>query len=300
MAASLEVEFEPALVEEAVLAAVRSRREEGRFLRERDRVYEIGDPEAREPAFMALYVRWFERLALDRPFRRAFAERPEVTAGCGRCLVARALVARDESAELFVAPPALPTLLLRCRPEMLSAPERALTVLRHELCHIADMLDPEFGYEPHLTGGGLGSPHDLLGRDRYRTLWDTFIDGRLTRLGRAPATARAERLHDFRLAFPELHDGAEAAFERFFGGPRCTHADLLAFARGVRDGAPPAQCALCGGPTRALAPAPAPLPPEVLAAIGEDFPWWSPAAGLCSRCGELYVARASATPPGRC
>lgn len=297
---ALEPEYEAALVEAAVLLRVTGRPDEGPFRRERNPLYEIGDAEARDAAFAALHGRWFEHSALDQPLRLALREQPIIAARCGRCIVARAVVPRDESAELLVTPVAPPTLFVRLRPETLSASDRALAVLRHELFHVADMLDPEFGYQPRLTSSGAGSPRDLLVRNRYRALWDALIDGRLARLGRASTTTRAERLNDVRQAFPELDDGAEAAFERFFGGPSCTHADLVAFATGGLDGALHQDCKLCGLPAGGLEPAPELLPPDVLAAIGDDFPWWSPAVGLCSRCRELYAARATApTPAGR-
>lgn len=226
-----DVEYEARLVEAAVLAALSSGADGRSFRAERDPLYEIPDAEAREAAFKTFHARWFVRLHLDRPFRETLAERPEIAARCGRCLVARAAAARDESADLLVAPDRHPTVLIQVTPETVAAPARLRPLLRHHLLHVGDMLDPGFGYEPRLGAPPRGDGQDHLLRDRYRVLWDTWVDGRLRRLGHAPPSVRAERLRDFARAFPELEGETPAAFERFFGAPECTHAELLRFAQ---------------------------------------------------------------------
>jgi hypothetical protein len=222
----MPIDYEPALVEAAVLATGGDGRA---FHDARDPLYGIADAEARERAFVALHARWFQRLGLDRSLTGALAERPEVGAACARCVVGRAGGAAAEAADLLVAPPARPTLLVRCTPERLAVPERALAFLRHELLHVADMLDPDFGYEPRLPAGSGRRPDARLA-DRYRVLWDAYVDGRLVAGARALASLRVERLREFRSAFPELGDEAPAAFREFFDARRRTHAELVAFA----------------------------------------------------------------------
>jgi hypothetical protein len=290
----LDPEFDPRLVEAAVLAAIRGHGSAGQFHAERDTLYEVVDLEPREAAFEALHARWFRRLGLDQPLQAALAEQPGIAARCGRWLVLPARSRRDEMADLLVGSDVRPTLLLQVTPEMVATPERLWPLLRRELRHVADMLDPAFGYEATLPPGGGGSARERVVRDSYRVLWNAWVDGRLVRLGRLPATARAERLADFARAFPHLGTGAEAAFDRFFDAPQLTHAALVAFAAGGPEGARPTRCRICDLPTCALEPAPETLPGEVLAAIGRDFPWWRPADGLCRRCAELYMARAPA------
>ena len=290
---SLDVEYESRLVEAAVLAALSGRAHAPTFWLERERCYRIDDAEAREAAFVALHPRWFERLGLARALRVALDEQPLITAACQRCVVGLAQGAGDEWADLLVASAAGPVVFLRLRPETLGTPERLLALLRHELLHIADMLDPAFGYEPRPTGAP-GSLGDRAVGDRYRVLWDAFVDGRLARRGHVPSSVRAERLREFARAFPALGEGTEAAFARFFDAPHCTHAELVAFARG----AGPARivCPLCGLPTVELEPAPARLTQEAREAIAGDFPDWTPAAGVCRRCAELYAARLITRP----
>jgi hypothetical protein len=238
--AAFSVGWERPLVEAVVLAAVRGRPEEARFLGERERQYEIADPEAREEAFAALHRAWFERLGLDQPLASALAECPGIAGRCGRGIVARAFASADEAADLLVAPPAPPTVLVRVRAATVCVPERFLRLLRPELLHVADMLDPAFGYEPRLPPAEDGLDRGRALADRYRVLWDAFVDGRLLRAGRAPASVRAERRADFARAFGELGAETDAVFARFFSATDLTHVDLVAFARGA-GGARPAE-----------------------------------------------------------
>ena len=301
------LEYEPALVEEAILQVLRGHREERAFRRDRDRLYEVPDPEAREGAFRDLHAAWFERLGLGRPIVQAVHEQPAIAAATRGCRIAAARSRQEEGAELFVRPPG-PGLVerdrrwvvVRLRPEALGPADRLLQFLRHELLHIADMLDPGFGYEPRLRQPAADPVPERLLQDRYRVLWDATIDGRLARLGLAPPSVRAERLRDFARAFPMLAARTEEAFSRFFDGAACTHADLVAFAADLggalgtqAEGPHPGErCPLCRFPTHAFEPDPSKLPPQVLDRVRADFPAWDPAQSLCQQCAELYRARA--------
>ncbi|HEU5395292.1 MAG TPA: hypothetical protein VFV36_10900 [Candidatus Methylomirabilis sp.] len=300
------LEYETALVEEAVLRALRGHREEGAFRRERDRLYGNPDPEAREAAFKGLHAAWFERLGLGRPIAQAFHEQPSVGAATRGCRIAVARSRQEEGAELFVRPsgPGLGDrdrrwVVIRLRPEALGSAGALLQFLRHEFLHIADMLDPRFGYEPSLRREGAELTPERLLRDRYRVLWDATIDGRLACLGLAPPSVRAARFHDFVRTFPRLGARAEEAFSRFFEGATRAHADLVAFAADPGGGLatraegphPGERCPLCRFPTHAFAAAPAGLPAGVLDRIRTDFPAWDPDWGLCQHCADLYRAR---------
>ena len=288
---ALEPEWDPRLVEAAVLAAMHGSADEPAFRAERDALYEIAEAEDREAAFAALHARWFERLVLDRPLREALAMWPEIAASCARCLVTRAPGGRDEGGDLLVAPTTRPILSVRLSVETVATPERLRLLLRRELLHVADMLTPRFGYEPALPEHVAGGARERAVRDHYRILWNAYVDGRLVRAGLVLTVARGERFREFACAFFQLGDGLEAVFERFFDAPELTHADLLGFAAGDVAGAPLARCGLCDMSTRAFEPAPERLPREVVATIVGDFPSWRPADGLCGRCAELYTSR---------
>jgi hypothetical protein len=310
------MEWEPRLVEEAVLAALPGRREATDFRRERDRLYEIRDPEARETAFRDLHGTWFERLDLGRPLLRAVEEQASIAAATCVCRVASARSRKEEGAELFVGPVAAGEsprarrwVVIRLRPEAFGAPDHLLRFLRHELFHIADMLDPRFAYEPGLPPAPAGPAHEALQRERYRVLWDAAIDGRLARLGRAPASVRADRLEEFRRTFPMLDPHTDEAFRRFFDGHGHTHALFVAVATGPdgladhgMSGPRPQtsgprvgeRCPICRFPTHAFEADPERLPPDVVARIRADFPVWDAAQGLCRQCADLYRTRAGA------
>lgn len=304
MPLGLPIDYEPRFVDEAVLQAARVRPEGRLFYRERERVYGIADPEARGRAFDALGAAWYERFGLGRPLVAALAAEPLLAGGVGRVAVGRPPHRRDAGAELLVRPggagrPAPSDRLLRLLlpPELLLAPERLAPLLARELAHVVDMLDPRFGYVPHLPVSA-GGPAERLLRDRYRVVWDTTIDGRLVRAGRLPREAKAARREEFVRTFAALGPGAERAFTRFFLDPAPTHAAILEFV--AAGGRAPRTCALCGCPT--LDPE-TELAPAALAAILADVPTWRPADGCCRQCADLYRAaplsrRAAAALPG--
>lgn len=292
----MEIEYEPRFLEEAVLRAAALRPEGRLFRRERERVYRVGDPEARGRAFDELNLAWCERLGLSRPLVHALAEQPLVTAGVARCAVGRPPHPRDAGAELLVratepgAAAASGRLLrLLVAPELLLSPEALVPWLRRELLHAADMLEPRFGYVPHLSVTAGGPGHDHLARERYRVVWDATVDGRLLRAGRLPRETRAARRAEFLRAFALLGAVAEDAFLRFFLDPEPTHAAIAAFVAAA--GRASDACALCGFTSADLETAPAELPAAVLSEIARDAPGWRPADGLCRQCADLYRAR---------
>jgi len=294
------LEYAPELLEAALLHALQGSPEASAFHQQRDPLYEIADPEAREASFRALHTAWFVRLRLGQVIEQALQEYPLIVQQVQGCKVLRARSARDEGAELFVAA-ARRWVVLRLRPERLATPECLLTFLRHELLHIVDMLDPAFGYQPVLSPSADEPGHVHILRERYRVLWDTSIDGRLVRLGLAPPACRAHRFREFAQTFPMLGDRSAEAFARFFEGAAVTHAELVQGAcapdamLGHLSGLPHRgeRCPPCRFPTHAFEPEPIQLGSAVLQRIGVDFPSWEPGQGMCQQCAEMYRARAS-------
>jgi len=316
------IEWDPCLVEEAVLRFAETRHVPG-FRGQRNRLYEIQDPEQREAAFRQFHSDWFERLDLGKGIWQALREQPLIPMRTRTCIVVHARGSRDEGADLFVSPDGKGTgqtegrtVAIRLDPQRMLEEERLLAFLRHELFHIADMLDPGFGYEPRLPTGELGPTHERLLQDRYRVLWDIYIDGRLVRKNWAPSSVRDRRLQEFTKTFPMLADRIEEAFSRFFYGTSLTHAGLVSFAinPALLSPASPClplclspslkeahhagtRCPLCGFPTYAFEQQPDRLPSELVARIRTDFPAWSPTLGLCQQCADLYRARSQSLAP---
>lgn len=301
----LRVDYDARLVEEAVMRSLHGKPEEEPFREERDCLYEVEDPDGRELLFRKLHASWFLRLGLDRPIQEALDELPRLKTAVGRCAVTLAVSKKDEGADLFVAPAgdgrdeiARRSVGIQVRPESLLEPDRLLGFLRHELLHVDDMLNPDFGYEPFLPRCEIGPTHDRLLQDRYRTLWDATIDGRLLKAGLASDTVRERRLLDFARAFPMFGERTPEAFGRFFEDAAHTHAGLVTFAQDAEGfpgpdetGQQGSRCPVCRFPTYDFEQAPERLPADVIARVREDFPDWHPSRGICSQCVELYRTR---------
>lgn len=301
-------QYDVRLVEEAVLLRIAGHPEEVRFRRLRNRVYEVTEAEEREKRFDRLHSAWFRRLGLGRPVESVFDEQPLLLREARFCCVVAAVSSRDESADLHnlrssqseSRMSADKMILVKVKPSTLLDSSKVQTLFRHELMHIADMLDPDFGYEPFLPNSEAGPVCDNLIRERYRVLWDASIDGRLERQGRATKDVREKRLAEFMRTFSMCGPSGQEAFLRFFESSSQTHRDLIAFAEdpdgriepcGAAAASPGTQrCPLCHfpGPNSATATN---LADWVVEEIAVDFPHWRPEHGLCGQCADLYRAR---------
>jgi len=305
MSPTATIQYDPRFVEEAVFHAPIDRYLSVELQEARNRIYEVADPDKRDDLFNGLNRSWFVRLGLGRPVDQALREQPIICEKVKNCFIVRATRAKEEGAELFVSQDAPRTnmehrtLRVLLRPESLFDSGPLTAFLRHELFHIADMLDPAFGYEPTLPKTEGGPTYDTLVTSRYRALWDTTINGRMGRRGWSDVSVRDQQFSDFVHAFPMLQDRLEELFSRFFDGEQPKHADLVRFAFDPRRAAgtpqrlaaPGTHCPLCRFPTHAFAAEPTDLGADVLAAINEDFPKWSPSLGLCTQCADIYRAR---------
>lgn len=304
----MKLGYQPALVEEAVFLALLRHPEAERFERERVRLYELKDSQARDLAFQDFHWKWFSDLGLGHPIENAASEQPLLESSVKDCLVARAPGRREEGAELFVSQDEKlsaeerRTVSIFLRPESLLDPAALLTFLRHELTHITDMLDPAFGYEPALPPAEGGPTHDRLLKERYRSLWDATIDGRMARRGWEAAQLRSERFEEFRSLFPMFGEESESLFSRFFDHEPHSHAELVAFIldpralTGVSEAPHPGgRCPLCGFPTYTFELVPESLAANVIDQIVREFPRWRPSHGLCRQCADLYRARELST-----
>ncbi len=294
--------FAPDLVEEAVLLAERTiMPDASTFRRERNRIYQMADEGERENSFHALHFRYFADLGLYAAVKQALDEHVDVTSRVDMCHVARALTRQDESADLVdelhcrEGAVGAPVLLVQLLPTTVVKPAHVVQMLlHHELMHVADILNPAFGYERHLPRSGDGPSGDTMLQDRYRVLWDTTIDGRLVRRGQASAGAREARWRAFAATFGMLGDRCPGAFERWFNEARPTHAEILAFAKpasGAVDQPDPGRCPLCRFPTASLDSRITSLSDGVIETIRSDRPEWRREHGICPQCLDLYEAR---------
>lgn len=301
----LKVEFEPSLAEEVVLRAIEAQPlpERAAFRRERNDLYRVADQELREVLFRELHGRWFRVLDLGVRIIQVLGEFPILCHGAQRCLVLPARNREEEGADVVreglqrtCANERRPHIVIRIRSASLLNEETLLPLLRRELGHVADMLDPDFGYHPELPPMDRTPSLDNLLCARYRVLWDTSIDGRLVAKGFLPAEVENLRRREFVATFPMLKDGVDSAFSRFFHLQRPCHRDLLEFAQNPRGGSVPGHrteraagpCPLCGFPSTSFYAWGAELPREVVLLIQADFPAWSTESGLCVQCADMY------------
>ena len=275
-----------------------------RFNREREKLYDILDPDERNTAFFRLHLDWFREWGLERRLTEPLKEFPLMPESLNILAFRKSRGRNDEGTELYVNEAHERSGVVAMRPERLVQDPRLGAFLRHELTHLHDMVDPAFGYLPELPDSGPFLNQQRLARERYRMLWDVSIDGRLSQSGREALATRDQRWSEFAGAFAFWPENQQReVFDALWTDPAPTHSALVEWvsdprqlqaASGPRPGAP---CPLCGFPTFAWATA-ASLTDHAVIAIHADFPHWTPEQGACARCHEIYrVKRAQAALP---
>ncbi len=290
------LEFDPRLMEDAVQLHISGHTQEAEFHQERERIYDIRDEEMRDKRFGEFHQQWFVRLDLAHAVERALDDYPLLKRDTRSCRVMFAVFSKQEGADLYGDSPA--TIVIKLRPCNLLDTSRLLAFLHHEFMHLHDILDPCFAYQLELPQSEVGPTYDNLIRERYRVLWDTWIDGRLFRQGRASAEVKQRRLAEFKATFSMLGEGWEAKFSQWFDRPIQRHEDLLAFAlnpesehlqnspQQIQTG----RCPLCRFPSFDLQDGRG-LDSQTVQEIVADFPDWTSDQGLCRQCSDLYQAR---------
>ena len=302
---SYKIEYQPQLVEETVLRAIAGHKDERRFRCERDAIYALQDDEAREQAFQTLHQSWFERLALSEPLRQVLAYWPILHECTSRCLVLKAPTKKERGAELFVAPEEaeqggreVKSVVVQLTPELMLKSDHLLDFLRRELLHVVDMLDPGFGYTPHLPKSKIGPTYDRLLQERYRILWALSIDGRLRQKGFLPLHVKEQQWTTFANTFQGNVHELKSAFNYFFAHAAPKHQELLAFCRSPEnwlDGPSAASrakgmCPLCHFPSYHLMDA-ATLSSDIRHKIAMAHPHWHVGQRICPQCADLYELR---------
>jgi hypothetical protein len=284
-------------MQEAVLVTIETRPLEARqrFREKRNRVYEIDDSDDRQLRFEQLHGQWFVDLGLAQPLQQALREQATVADGVSRVLVVPVTGRKEEFADLAQPPGSQepPRLLIRLQASTLVDRVLLLSWLRRELLHVADLLDPEFGFTGTFAIEGRERALEKLHQQRYRVLWETSVGGRLVALGWSGSDTKETAQKRFRRVFGSPGASCDAQFDRFFHGPRPTHSELVDFAidpavetdRRRVDG-----CPVCRMPTVQLYPTPEQLSTEIVRRIRGDIPQWSPRDGLCFQCADLYAA----------
>jgi len=233
----LIIEYEQSLVETTVFLAVRN---DAQLVCELhaiiDRLYEIPDEELRQREFVPVFRAFFTRLGFDGLIAGLLAERPLVGELVDRCVVRDAPRRKAQSAELLVQVDRCGkekigrTLVIQICPQSFLETRRLIALMRRELLHVADMLDERFGYVREAFSGDPSRQN--LQRDRYRVLWDTYVEGRLEReqFGIDGEKDRLERSFG-RVFANHMAATGGGVFAGIFDAPALTHRNFMDWVR---------------------------------------------------------------------
>jgi len=306
---------DPSLMEEAVFLALKRRGDMDpvtqHYHRNREILYEDANQDLRAERFAKLNEAYFTSLDIAGPVRRMLDERPVIGAQTGTFLLHRVFLAKEEGAELFGQKMRCGAqrgfnALLRVRTETMLNPPQLERLCRHEFMHLADMLDPEFEYEPDGVFAGTTAAQQSLARDRFVTLWDLRIDARLSAAGQLGEHSRDHHALNFKRLF-----GAGGGWDELFAGlfdrgllAELRYRELLACANdpallprlaslhapssGAVLGSQP--CALCGFPSRVWSTSIEQMPPALRAELKFRVPGWTHEKKICMQCEELVRA----------
>jgi hypothetical protein len=312
---SLKIEYDPGLVEQAINHIVhKDHKLEAELHRWTDPVYGISDTRERDAKFIRAYGDFFEKLALDGTLRRLLDERPAIAESIGCCRVGPVFRVAQEGAELLVRNEQREVsrvdrmLVVQISPATLADPALLAQRMRPELIHIADMVDPAFCYERQQIEG-LPARQNLV-KDRYRVLWDVYVEGRLAREGRVEETNRSKLAGRLARVFGiDSPERASLAIESLSSADSLTHQQLFAWANdpdGFREretdqpesssAAPGGDCPLCGFSTFDWFEFDSDTDEILVQTIVENYPEWTPAAAACRQCAEIYTANPTQHP----
>jgi hypothetical protein len=305
--------FNDALCEAVVESEIQSKvsnddfRLAASFRNQADAIYANFPSRKREAAFFVLYRRFFRKFGYAERVKTIMAEFAGEGELPSECYFTRTFRDEEESAQLSEDGTRLG---VQIKVGTLREPERCAYLLRHELTHILDILDPTFEYDTSRPLSEVSPSEESLFRDRYRTLWDLSVDGRLERKGFLPQDLRERRSAEFRTLFPNLDErAAEQVFTTLWSGARPSNTDLRQMVTGAAalcatlkisvdisaEGEPHATfgpgslCPLCRFPTHEWAEATERFSQQVKS----EYPGWEPSQGICSQCANRYLFTAA-------
>jgi hypothetical protein len=241
----MRIELDPVLLEDVVFLAIRHREQLGdqpmveQYHHRVDALYNLPhDNDLREIAFRDVHAEFFHKLGFQGMILHQLAEFPLLERELERVTFLKAAARKQEGAELFVRQDGGTggrqnrVAVVRLRAELFLDLDQLSILLRYELYHISDMVDPAFGYRPDLGETGDSIAQQNLVRDRYRVLWSMYIDARLVRTDRAPATVLNEQQGPLKKAFDGFPEAdVLAIFKTVSHAGSLTHADLLRLAK---------------------------------------------------------------------
>lgn len=298
----LPINFDPAFVEEAVFLLMRTQPGDSLyrdFCDEKEKIYQKTVPaDEREGAFKLLYGKYFRALGLEDFFKNICRDFSHLHTTEIRVVVKRVWHKKHEETELYVQP-RQKTVYLGILVRRILDLAFLESFLRHELTRISDMLSLDFQYSPHPVLGGKNGIEDNLIRERFRLLWDLYIDARLRGKGVKTIKSYEEQKDEFVRRFFFLAPlEREQMLSKIQGCESLMQIDLLSWAGDPRSvkvlGEGGLRCALCDftsfDPVERWDAQTLPVVHE----IKRDFPHWEPSQGICPQCFDLYGSRVKA------
>lgn len=305
------LEYSPSLIEEAVMRFISDRKEETVFRNGRNALYKIEDSEQRDSAFQNFHLSWFAKLALETPLVKSLCYYPHIISMVDRVAIVQAPSKKKEGAELFRKNDKLysndeknTSILITLTPEQFCKPDRLLDYLRHELQHIEDMLNPNFGYKINSSNPKLSSLIDSLFLQRYSVLWDLSVDGRLSKKGWRTSLSKEKHFEKFQQTFQLPPGESSKLFDSFFNNPNPTHEKLEDFAvnplgwlqdRENAKDASKGNCSLCTFSSTDLSTNPDLLSKEIIELIQKENQNWKLSDPVCGQCIDIYESRFTLT-----
>lgn len=284
------------------------------YHKEVDPIYDIDDVIDREEEFDKLYEKFFlNNLGYEKVIKEVFDEFPFLKEKISDIYINMDLM--REEANLMKKDPDEPgdlrKIKFKMRPEIFDDKNELRKSIRHELMHVKDMFDDDYGYDIRVPAG-LNTTEENFLRDRYKILWDIYIDSRLIKEGKETMETKEKRFAWFSGIYRKLPNEQKVVmFDNFWNKEKITHKEILDMAADMMQAVPllggdatdaelekekqtywsGRPCPLCKFPTYKWAED-VQLQDEkakkLQGAIKADFPKWTVEEGVCERCAELY------------
>jgi len=210
-----KVQFDPDFIEEAVFLYAGKEAAYSAltkvFHQGREGLYAETPGEKREQAFRLFYEEYFVRFGLRAIFENILSEFP-LLSGLNILIYIKKVAGRKkEESELYVNG-GIKTVYIGLQAIRILEREFLESFLRFELMHVCDMLDEAFHYSPYplfLREGGVVENENI--KNRFRLLWDIYVDSRLVKRGRRPFVHEDARQEEFKKVFFYMNERQQGA-----------------------------------------------------------------------------------------
>jgi hypothetical protein len=266
------------------------------FHQEREKIYlKEFLAEERDKDFQYLYEKYFSDLGFKAIFAEIIGEFPLLSDPNVLIFVKRVCSRKQEESELFLQGD-FKTVYIGLQVVRILDQSFLKDFLRHELMHVSDMLDSKFQYLPNPVLRGKGEIENNFIRDRFRVLWNLYVDARLKRKRHLAGTSEEKQRREFEKLFSFWDESRRGeVLKRIAVSENITQADLLMMASDQRLsktlGEGGLRCPLCDFTSYEVNRKW--TKEEILVAqeIRKNHPWWEMSMGVCTQCFDIYQSK---------